>query len=122
MSVPQYRLYSHFLKPSGIDYSNYNSKAWRPDEAFINFGNKTAYILEKKFQNCPGSVDEKLPSCHFKKLEYQKLFTPLRYNVVFIYIFNDWFRQSQYIDTLEYIEQMGCYYFYNSIPLHFLGL
>lgn len=122
MSVPQTRIYSHFLIPNGINFADYNSKAWRPDEAFINYKNHTAYIIEKKFQNCSGSVDEKLPSCHFKKWEYQKLFAPLGYNVEFIYIFNDWFKAPKYKDTLEYIERMDCYYFYNEIPLHMLGL
>lgn len=122
MSVPQKRLYTHFLNPRGIYYHDYNSKEWRPDEAFINFENSTVYIIEKKFQNCAGSVDEKLPSCHFKKLEYQKLFHPLHFNVEFIYLFNNWFLDKKYRDTLEYIENMGCYYFYNEIPLDFLGL
>ncbi|MBO4998186.1 MAG: hypothetical protein J6D02_09335 [Lachnospira sp.] len=122
MSVPQKRLYTYFLNPHGIFYYDYNSKEWRPDEAFINFENQTAYIIEKKFQNCAGSVDEKLPSCHFKKLEYQKLFHPLQFDVEFIYIFNDWFLDNKYRDTLDYITQMGCYYFYNEIPLDFLGL
>jgi hypothetical protein len=122
MSVPQKKLYTKFLVPMGIDYRNYNSKEWHPDEAFINTETKTAYIIEKKFQNCSGSVDEKLPSCHFKKWEYEKLFAPLGYNVEFIYIFNDWFKDPKYRDTLEYIERMGCYYFYNEIPLHILGL
>lgn len=88
MSVPQKRLYTHFLNPRGIYYCDYNSKEWRPDEAFINFENNTAYIIEKKFQNCAGSVDEKLPGCHFKKLEYQKLFKPLGFDVEFVYIFS----------------------------------
>lgn len=122
MSVPQTSLYSCFLKPNGINFADYNSKGWRPDEAFINYNNKTAYIIEKKFQNCSGSVDEKLPSCHFKKREYEKLFAPLGYSVEFIYIFNDWFKNPKYRDTLEYIERMGCYYFYNEIPLYILGL
>ena len=78
---------------------------------------KTAFIIEKKFQSSSGSVDEKLPSCHFKKREYEKLFFPLGYPVVFIYVFNDWFQHSMYRDTLQYIEDMGCYYFFNEIPL-----
>lgn len=61
MSVPQKKLYTYFLNPHGIQYADYNSKEWRPDEAFINFENNTVYIIEKKFQNCAGSVDEKLP-------------------------------------------------------------
>ena len=122
MSVPQKKLYTYFLNPRGIYFDDFNSKEWRPDEAFINFENNTAYIIEKKFQNCAGSVDEKLPGCHFKKLEYQKLFSPLDFDVEFIYLFNDWFLNSKYRDTLEYIEGMGCHYFYNEIPLDFLGL
>lgn len=122
MSTPQNKLYSHFLEPNGIHYAHYNSKAWRPDEAFINFDKKTAYIIEKKFQNCAGSVDEKLPGCHFKKWEYEKLFAPLGFKVEFIYVFNNWFKDAKYRDTLEYIEKTGCYYYYNEIPLNFLGL
>lgn len=122
MSVPQKQLYTYFLNPNGIYYDDYNSKEWRPDEAFVNFKNNTVYIIEKKFQNCNGSVDEKLPSCHFKKQEYQKLFAPLDYDVEFIYIFNDWFKADKYRDTLEYILNMECYFFYNEIPLKVLGL
>lgn len=122
MSVPKKRLYTRFLNPRGIFYRDYNSKEWQPDEAFINFENQTAYIIEKKFQNCSGSVDEKLPSCDFKKWEYVKLFTPLEFDVEFVYIFNDWFLDYRYQDTLEYINAVGCHYFYNEIPLDFLGL
>lgn len=122
MSVPQKRLYTYFLTPHNIDYRDYNSKEWHPDEAFINYELKTAFIIEKTFQHSPGSVDEKLPNCHFKKLEYQKLFSPLNFNVEFIYIFNDWFKDPRYKDTLDYIKTMGCHYFYNEIPLDLLGL
>lgn len=116
-SVPKHALYSCFLALRGIDYRQYNSKKWLPDECFIMESSRTAYIIEKKFQSSSGSVDEKLPSCHFKKGEYEKLFSPLGYSVVFIYVFNDWFRHPMYHDTLEYIKKMGCYYFFNEIPL-----
>ncbi len=122
LSVPKNSIYTHFLKQKGIDYAYYNSKRWLPDECFINFDNNVAYIIEKKFQNCEGSVDEKLPGCHFKKIEYEKLFVPLKYEVEYLYVFNDWFRQNKYRDILDYIEMMGCRYFFNSIPLDFLGL
>ena len=122
VSVPKHALYSHFLNNHGINYKDYNSKKWLPDEAFINFTNNTAYIIEKKFQNSSGSVDEKLPNCDFKKREYQKLFTPLDIHVVFIYLFNDWFKQDMYDDTLEYIEDSGCNFFFNDLPLDAIGL
>lgn len=122
VSVPQKKLYSRFLEIKGINYRLYNSKEWHPDECFVNYRNDKAYIIEKKFQNAAGSVDEKLPGCHFKKLEYEKLFNPIGYDVEFAYVFNDWFCDSRYRDTLDYIEDMGCFYFFNEIPLDFLGL
>lgn len=122
LSAPKKKIYSEFLYPNNIDYKQYNSKGWQPDEAFINFTNKTVYIIEKKFQNGAGSVDEKLPGCDFKKKEYEKLFSPLNYSVEFIYVFNDWFKQPVYKDVLEYIEYTGCKYFFNEIPLKWIGL
>ena len=121
-SVPKQNLYSKFLSQKGVDYRAYNSKQWLPDECFIHEARKTAYIIEKKFQNTSGSVDEKLPGCHFKKREYEKLFRPIGYRVEYLYVFNDWFHQPQYRDTLEYIREMGCHYFFDAIPLDFLGL
>lgn len=121
-SVQKHKLYSLFLNPNGIDYTNYNSKKWLPDECFINVVNKVAYIIEKKFQTHSGSADEKLPGCHFKKMEYEKLFAPLGYEVEYLYVFNDWFLQDKYKDTLDYIKKTNCEYFFNAIPLPFLGL
>lgn len=122
LSTPKYKLYTVFLKKMNIDYRDFNSKRWLPDECFINLRNQTAYIIEKKFQNTSGSVDEKLQGCHFKKIEYMKLFRPLGFKVEYLYVFNEWFSQGQYRDTLEYIHMMGCNYFFNGIPLSFLGL
>lgn len=122
MSVQQSKLYSMFLRPNGIDYRDFNSKQWRPDECFINFEHRVAFIIEKKFQNKPGSVDEKLPGCHFKKREYEKLFGPLGYSVEYLYVFNDWFHDPRYRDTLNYIREMGCHYYFNEIPLEFLRI
>ena len=122
MSLPKNDLYKYFLEPKDISYKNCNSKKWLPDEAFINFNNKKVYIIEKKFQNCPGSVDEKLPGCEFKKLEYQKLFVPLSYTVEYVYLFSDWFKKEMYLDVLEYIKKVNCHYFFNEIPIDFLGL
>lgn len=100
----------------------FNSKQWLPDECFINFACKTAYIIEKQFQSISGSVDEKLPGCHFKKKEYEKLFIPLGYTVDYLYVFNDWFYEPRYRDTLNYVKDMGCYYFFNEILLEFLRI
>lgn len=121
-SVPKTKFYSKFLKSRNIDYRDFNSKQWQPDECFVNVQNNVAYIIEKKYQEVSGSVDEKLPGCHFKKMEYEKLFSPLNYKVEYIYLFNDWFRAPEYRDVLAYIRFVDCHYFFNEIPINFLGI
>lgn len=122
LSVQKHDFYKYFLEPNRIDFTSYNSKKWLPDECFVNLKTDTVYIIEKKFQNCSGSVDEKLPNCDFKRKEYEKLCNPIGFDVEYLYVFNDWFKKSVYRDTLEYIEDVECNYFYNEIPLDFLGL
>lgn len=122
LSIPKNNLYKNFLEKQKIDYRKYNSKKWLPDEAFLNFKTKTVYIIEKKYQQTSGSVDEKLPNCDFKKKEYIKLFKPLKIKVKYIYVFNDWFKDKQYKDVLEYILDVDCEYYYNAIPFDALGL
>lgn len=122
LSIPKNNLYKNFLEKEKIDYKKYNSKKWLPDEAFLNFKTKTIYIIEKKYQACAGSVDEKLPNCDFKKKEYEKLFAPLGIKVNYIYVFNDWFKQPSYKDVLQYILDVNCEYYYNEIPFDVLGL
>ena len=111
-----------YLEKHNLDYRQFYSKGWEPDDCYISFKNKTAYIIEKKFQKSPGSVDEKLATCHFKLLEYQKLFSALAYKTTYIFVLSDWFKRPEYRDVLAYINLMGCYYFFNEIPLDFLEL
>ena len=122
MSVYKRNLYSKFFEKYNIDYRQFNSKRWEPDDCYISFKNKTAYIIEKKFQKSPGPVDEKLATCHFKLLEYQKLFSALAYKTTYIFVLSDWFKRPEYRDVLAYINLMGCFYFFNEIPLDFLRL
>lgn len=122
ISAGKNRLYKDFLEPNGIYYRDFISKKLLPDEALVNFYNQTVYIIEKKFQHAPGSVDEKLQTCDFKKREYEKLFSPLDIEVNYYYVLNDYFDQPQYDDVFEYIEMVGCRYFFNEIPVEELGL
>jgi hypothetical protein len=115
-------LYSKLLKPNGIDSSTIISKKLLPDEAFYNYQTNTLYIIEKKFQNGSGSVDEKLQTCHFKKRQYTKLMDFLGIKVEYIYVLNDWFKRSEYRDVHEYIQSVGCHYYFNQIPLNIIGL
>lgn len=120
--APKNGLYSIILNRLEIDYTQFISKKLLPDEALLNLNNKTIYILEKKFQQVAGSVDEKLQTCDFKKKQYQKLFLPKNIQVEYIYILCDWFKQAKYTDSLNYIKSVGCDYFFNEIPLRRLGL
>ena len=122
ISAGKNRLYKDFLELNGIDYRDYISKKLLPDEALVNFFNQTVYNNEKKFQHAPGSVDEKLQTCDFKKREYKKLFDPLRIEVEYYYVLNDYFAHPQYDDVFEYIESVGCRFFFNEIPIDELGL
>ena len=41
-----------------------------PDECYIDKESKNMFIIEKKFQQCSGSVCEKIQTPHFKKWQY----------------------------------------------------
>ena len=93
-----------------------------PDNCIYVIINNTMNIIEVKHQEVGGSVDEKLQTCDFKKKQYIKLFSELNYKVEFMYILSDCFRQECYKDTRDYIISVGCFYYYNYIPLPELGL
>jgi hypothetical protein len=80
------------------------------------------FIIEVKYQEVSGSVDEKLQTCGFKLRQYKKLFAPLNYEVEYIYILNNWFRDKRYKDTLDFIIDMNCKYYFEYLPLHKIGL
>lgn len=119
-----YRKFSlyRFLDSQGVDYRKILSKKLLPDDALYVIVNNTMYILELKFQKTPGSVDEKLQTCDFKKKQYKKLFAPLNYEVEYIYILSDWFNSPEYKDVLDYIIHVGCQYYFGYLPLQKLGL
>ena len=116
------KLYKKLLEPKGIDYSKIIAKKLLPDDAILILSNGTLYIVEIKFQEVAGSVDEKLQTCDFKNKQYKKLLSPLGISVKYVYVLSDWFRKKEYNDVLEYIKSVGCYYFFNVLPLDFLGL
>ena len=120
LCVPKHDFYRLFLVKNSIDFKEYNSKKWLPDEAFVNFDRKTVYIIEKKFQSEPGSVDEKLPNCEFKRQEYEKLCNPIPYDVKYYYILSDWFKKDVYRDTLQYVTSKGSLYFFHGQEKEFL--
>ena len=110
-----------YLEEQGVDLT-VNSDQLLPDDAFINIYNETIYIIEKKFQSVSGSVDEKLQTCLYKKRQYTKLALQMRYRLEYTYVLSNWFTKPKYIDVLEFIKEVGCYYFFNELPLDFLGI
>ncbi|PNK60618.1 hypothetical protein [Psychrobacter sp. FDAARGOS_221] len=113
-------LYRDLLIPRGINYKEILSKKLLPDEALLV--NNTLYLIEKKYQNVSGSVDEKLQTCDFKKKQYTRLLKPLDISVEYYYLLNDWFDQPQYKDVFDYIQSVGCKYFIGELPLSEIGL
>jgi hypothetical protein len=116
------KIYKNLLEPRGINYAKVISKKLLPDDALFLVSNNTLFIIEIKFQEVAGSVDEKLQTCDFKNRQYNKLFGSLDIPVKYIYVLNEWFRKPEYKDVLDYIKSVGCYYFFYEIPLSFLGL
>ena len=118
----KHSFYKQFLEVNGVDWKNIVSKKYLPDSVFVNHTNNTIYVIEKKFQEGSGSVDEKLQTCDFKKKIYQQLLFSLDYEVNYYYLLNDWFTKSEYRDVFDYIDSVGCKKFIEFIPFEELGL
>jgi hypothetical protein len=78
-----------------------------PDECYIDEENKNIFIIEKKFQQCKGSVCEKIQTPDFKIWQYKRTFP--EFNIVYIYCLSEWFKKNCKAE-LEYLE-------YKSIPI-----
>jgi len=111
-----------FLGEYKVDWKKHLSKQLLPDNGLFVIVRDTLFIIEIKFQQVAGSVDEKLQTCDFKRKQYSKLVHSLGWKVEYVYVLNDWFREDCYKDTLDYIHSMNCHYMFNEIPLKWLGL
>ena len=119
------RFHTSFLRQQGIRWQDYfPSKKPQPDSVLVNYNSNTVFLVEKKYQSVSGSTDEKLLACDFKARQYRKVCAEADFFVRYIYLFNDWFRQDGqgYPDYRDYIQAVGCEYFFNTIPLAVLGL
>lgn len=118
-----FRLEKNGLKKFLFDYCNsyYEKRNIQPDEAFVNREKKIIYILEKKFQKCYGSADEKIQTGPFKLQYYKKLYP--EYKVKFSYILSDWFKKDKYKLERQFLKENNIdilwgdnkYYFKNLI-------
>lgn len=111
-----------FLDEQKVNWKSIISKKLLPDNSIYVIINNTLFIIECKFQQVAGSVDEKLQTCDFKKKQYQKLLSQLNIEVEYIYLLSDWFKKPEYKDVLDYIISVRCSYYFEYIPLNKLGL
>jgi hypothetical protein len=111
-----------FLEENNINWKKIVSKRLLPDDAMLVIVRDTLFIIEVKYQQVAGSVDEKLQTCDFKRKQYQKLVNPLELKVEYVYVLSNWFKKPDYKDTLDYIQSVNCHYKFNELPLSWLGL
>ena len=111
-----------YLESEDVDWKELISKRLLPDDAILVISSETLFILEVKYQQVAGSVDEKLQTCDFKRKQYEKLVSSLGLKVEYVYVFNDWFKEPRYKDDLDYINSVNCHYEFNVLPLELLGL
>lgn len=117
----KYEFYK-YLDEEGVDWEKRISKKLLPDDALLVIVRETLFIIEVKYQQVAGSVDEKLQTCDFKRKQYQRLVKDLELKVEYVYVLNDWFKDPGYKDVLDYINSVGCHYKFNALPLAWLGL
>jgi len=110
------------LDESNIEWTKIISKKLLPDDALLVIVRETLFIIEVKYQQVAGSVDEKLQTCDFKRKQYVKLVASLGLKVEYVYVLNDWFNTPSYKDVLDYINSVNCHYKFNELPLAWLGL
>ena len=111
-----------YLAEVGINWKERISSQLLPDDAILVICRDTLFIIEVKYQQGGGSVDEKLQTCDFKRKQYLKLVGDLELLVEYVYVLNDWFKKPKYKDVLDYIHSVNCHYMFNKLPLEWLGL
>ena len=118
----KHEIYKKFLTVHKSKEEILLSRKLLPDDSIFVISNNVLFIIEIKFQHGQGSVDEKLQTCDFKKKQYIKLVGDTGIKIEYIYILNDWFKKDSYKDVLDYVRSVGCHYFFEELPLKFLGL
>ena len=111
-----------FLSESNVNWKGLLSRQLVPDDALLVIVRETLFIIEVKYQEGQGSVDEKLQTCDFKRKQYLKLVSPLGLKVEYVYVLCDWFKKPGYKDVLDYIHSVNCHYKFNELPVAWLGL
>jgi len=77
----------------------------KPDEAYIDLDRNIVFIIEKKFQQESGSVDEKLQTGCFKQSHFKGMFP--NFKIYYMYCLSDWFKSDEYESVLNYLKDGG---------------
>lgn len=128
----QYQFYNVLKEHYGLE--NFNKKLWKPDECFFNFETNTIYIVEKKWQQRAGSVDEKMFGFVNKRRLYQNNFNQMekepKPTVEFCALFNSswWLKgnkgknQKNYQDYFDNLRIDGIKIFFDKYEYWWFGL
>jgi len=114
------------LKKNGLpkylkdEFNSTYGKSLEPDECLLNKKEKTIIVLEKKFQQRTGSVDEKIQTGDCKRWEYKKLYPG--YKIIYIYVLSDWFRQKKYKLDIQYLSENKINVVFGSDPCYLENL
>ena len=78
----------------------------------LTLSKKIIFIIEKKFQQTGGSVDEKIQTGPFKQIHYRELFP--NFTIYYIYCLSDWFKKPEYKSALNYLKKHDIPVFWGS--------
>lgn len=118
------------------------TKSINPDQVFYNERQEKFYVIECKYQDQPGSVDEKLQTFVYKRsiLNYLLFISNRDETIDYLYVLNksyfgaiipeslklnkDKYTNSdfQFRDVFKFIRENGSDYFFDEVPLHKLGI
>jgi hypothetical protein len=115
-------IYNFLRDEHDIKWKDFVSAQLKPDDSIYVIKDNTFFIIEAKSQKIKGSTDEKLQTCDFKKKQWMKIVSRLNWKVEYIYILSSWFKHKRYNDVLNYIQSVGCKYYFDYIDLKQLGL
>lgn len=114
--------YKNFLEPKWVNWRAIISKQLLPDTAIYVLRWNTVYIIEVKYQWWVWSVDEKLQTGRFKKMQYNRLLQGTWLHAEFCFVLADYFLHPKYKDALNFILAEDCKYFFWEVPLDYLWL
>jgi hypothetical protein len=104
------KLFKHFKINTRTINGGHGCK--QPDECFLSEKNKNLFIIEKKKQQCSGSICEKIQTPEFKIWFFNKHLDN-KYKIIYIYCLSDWFKDNCK-EELEYLKEKNIPVFFGN--------